>query len=252
MSVESKHTENDLATRLITEYRENGDRLVLERILALHTRILNSLVRRYVSSSEDSYHDLLQVGYVGLIKAVNDYKLDSTAKFSSYAYTRIDGELQHHFRDTGLIKRPRWARSLYSKISNATTRLTAELGRPPLVEEVAEEVNVSPEGVVEVMKLFSETDVSSLDEEREGGKEGPNLSAIKSLHYESFSLPVEDRILLEQGLESLSELQGRIVYLFFYKDLSQTEIGRRLGLPQRKISHIIASAVKKLSKQMHR
>jgi RNA polymerase sigma-B factor len=110
---------------------------------------------------------------------------------------------------------------------------------------LAREVNVTPEGVTEVMKLFLDTSICSLDEERDG-EQGLDLSAIKSLHYESFSLPIEDRIVLEQALESLTKLQGKVVYLFFYKDLSQTEIGKRLGLPQRKISDIIASAIKSL------
>lgn len=244
--------ENDRAIRLVEAYREKGDRRAVERIFAMHGRILNHIVRRYSSSSGESYEDLLQVGYVGLIKAVNGYKTDSKAKFSSYAYAMIDGELRHHFRDTALVKKPRWARSLYAKISESTTRLTGELGRPPLVEEIARDVNVASEGVMEVMKLFLDTNVSSLDApgaslDRE---EGPNLSAIKSLQYEAFSLPIEDRILLEQGLESLSELQQRVVYLFFYKDLSQTEIGKRLGLPQRKVSRIIASSTKSLKEKL--
>ena len=143
------------------------------------------------------------------------------------------------------MKKPRWARSLYSKISEATTRLTSDLGRPPLIEEIAREVNVTPEGIREVMRLFLDTNVCSLDGEHDGEDE-PDLSAIKSLHYENFSLPIEDRIALEQALESLTKLQGKVIYLFFYKDLSQTEIGKRLGLPQRKISDIIASSIKSL------
>ena len=235
--------------RLVEAYQENGDRGAMERICATHKGLLNGIVRRYASSSEEPYEDLLQVGYLGLIKAVNGYKTDSKAKFSSYAYLKIDGELRHHFRDTALLKKPRWARSLYSKISEASTRLTGELGRPPFVEEIAKEVNVAPDGVVEVMKLFLDTNVSSLDEERDDAQ-APDLSVIKSLTYETFSLPIEDRILLEQSLESLSELQRKVVHLFFYKDLSQTEIGKRLGLPQRKISHVITSATKKLFKSM--
>ncbi len=235
--------DNAGVVRLIEAYRENGDRRALERVFSLQGRILNHIVRRYSGTSGESYEDLLQVGYVGLIKAVNGYKTDSTAKFSSYAYSMIDGELRHHFRDTGLVKRPRWARSLYSQVSEATLRLTGELGRPPLPEEVASEVNVTPEGIVELMKLFLDTNVSSLDG---GDEEEPDLSAIKTVQYEAFSLPVEDRILLEQSLESLTELQRKVVYLFFYKDLSQTEIGRKLGLPQRKVSRIIASATRSL------
>jgi len=247
----TRRVENDRVVRLITACRENGDRRAIERLMDLHGRILNHVVRRYASSSTESYDDLLQVGYVGLLKAVQGYKLDSSAKFSSYAYSMIDGELRHHFRDTGLVKRPRWARSLYSRISEATSTLTSELGRPPLPEEVAREVNVTVEGVMEVMKLFLDTSVSSLDESfSRDGDEAPDLAAIKSIQYETFSLPVEDRIQLEQALESLSELQRKVVYLFFYKDLSQTEIGKMLGLPQRKISRIIASSARSLKDRL--
>ena len=248
----TRQTENDRVVRLIDAYRERGDRRALECVLAVHGKILNHVVRRYASSSGEPYEDLLQVGYVGLMKAINGYGTGYDARFSSYAYAMIDGELRHHFRDTALVKRPRWARSLYAKISESTTRLSGELGRPPLVEEIAGDVNVAPEGVVEVMKLFSDTNVASLDVSYNGsdGEEEPDLSAIKTLQYETFSLPIEDRILLEKGLESLSELQRRVVYLFFYKDLSQTEIGKALGLPQRKVSRIITSATKSLKENV--
>src|ERR671912_441431 len=233
----------DPVVSLIEAYRERGDRRAVEQILSMNVKILNHIVRRYASSSDESYEDLLQVGYVGMMKAIKGYRLDSGAKFSSYAYSMIEGEIKHHLRDTALVKRPRWARSLHAKVSEATRRLTAELGRQPLIEEVASEVNVTPEGVSELMKLFCDTDVLSLDA---GEDEEIDVSAIKSLRYETFSLPVEDRILLEQALESLTELQRKVVYLFFYKDLCQTEIGRKLGLSQRKTSRTVASAVKVL------
>jgi RNA polymerase sigma-B factor len=233
----------DPVVSLIEAYRERGDRRAVEQILSMNAKILNHIVRRYASSSNESYEDLLQVGYVGLMKAVNGYRLDSEATFSSYAYAMIEGEIKHHLRDTALVKRPRWARSLHARVSEATSKLTAELGRPPLIEEVASEVNVTPEGVSKLMKLFCDTDVLSLDA---GEGEEVDVSSIKSLRYETFALPVEDRILLEQALESLTELQRKVIYLFFYKDLCQTEIGRKLGLSQRKTSRTVASAVKVL------
>ena len=239
----AKRAANDPVVSLIETYRARGDRRAVEQILSMNIKILNHLVRRYASSSDEPYEDLLQVGYVGLIKAVNGYRLDSEAKFSSYAYSMIEGEIKHHLRDAALVKRPRWARSLHARVSEATSRLTLELGRPPLIEEVADEVNVTPEGVSELMKLFCDTDVLSLDA---GEDEEVDVSAIKSLRYETFSLPVEDRIMLEQALESLTELQRKVIYLFFYKDLCQTEIGRKLGLSQRKTSRTVASAVKVL------
>jgi RNA polymerase sigma-B factor len=228
---------------LIEAYRDRGDRRAVERILSMHAKLLNHVVGRYAARSEEPYEDLHQVACVGLMKAVNGYRLDSEAKFGSYAYSMIEGEIKHHLRDAVLVKQPRWARSLHAKVTEATTRLTAELGRQPLVEEVAGEVNIAPEGVSEVMRLFCDTDVMSLDA---GEDEEADISAIKSLRYETFSLPVEDRIALEQALESLSELQRKVVYLFFYKDLCQTEIGKKLGLSQRKTSRTVASAVKVL------
>jgi RNA polymerase sigma-B factor len=237
---------NGQVVRLLEAYRERGDRRAIERIISLNAKILNQLVIRYTNSSGELYEDLLQVGYVGLMKAINGYKADSEAKFSSYAYAMIEGELRHHLRDTALVRRPRWARSLYAKVAQASDRLTAELGRRPQIEEIAREVNVTPEGVAELLKLFSDTNVSSLD--GGGEQEEADVSAIKSLHYETFSLPVEDRIVLEQALESLSELQRKVVYLFFYKDLCQTEIGKKLGLSQRKTSRTVASALKVLKK----
>src|ERR687893_2984209 len=143
----------DPVVGLIEAYRERGDRRAVEQILSMNVKILNHVVRRYASSSDEPYEDLLQVGYVGMMKAINGYSLDSEARFSSYAYAMIEGEIKHHLRDTALVKRPRWARSLHAKVSEATGRLTAELGRPPLIEEVADEVTDTPEGVSEMMKL---------------------------------------------------------------------------------------------------
>src|ERR687896_1884840 len=129
MVIATRHTENDRVMGLVEAYREQDDQRAFERILTLHDKLLKSIVRRYAATSGEPYEDLLQVGYVGLIKAVNGYETGSKARFSSYAYSRIDGELQHHLRDTALMKKPRWARSLYSKISEAAPRLTYELGR---------------------------------------------------------------------------------------------------------------------------
>ena len=90
----------DPVVGLIEAYRERGDRRAVEQILSMNVKILNHIVRRYAASSDEPYEDLLQVGYVGMMKAVNGYRLDSEAKFSSYAYAMIEGEIKHHLRDT--------------------------------------------------------------------------------------------------------------------------------------------------------
>ena len=237
--IAARQDDEERTVRLLDAYRESGDVQAVEELLAMHERLLNHVVHRHAGSSGESYEDLLQVGYVGLTKAIQGYEAREGARFASYAYAMIDGEIRRHHRDSGILKRPRWARSLYSQISDATARLEGKLGRPPSVEEISEEANVTPEGIREVMKLFHETDAAFLEEE-------PDLSAIRSLRHESFALPVEDRIVLEHALDTLSELQQRVIYLFFYKDLTQTEIGKSLGMSQRKVSRTIAAATKTL------
>lgn len=226
---------------LVRAYRSTGDRRTLERIVEAHRGLLAHLAGRHASVSQEGYEDLLQVAHVGLLKAVRNFDEGLGAAFCTYAYTVVEGEIRHHLRDTGLVRRPRWARGLYWKVISATDRLEGELGRRPELEEIAEAVNVSPDGIVELMKLYGDTSVVSFDGAEEGGFDP---SAITSLRQESFTLPIEDRIVLEQALESLTELQRKVVYLFFYKDLTQTEIGKRLGCSQRKVSRVVASSLK--------
>lgn len=228
---------------LIRAYRQTGDRRAIETIVEVHRALLTHLAGRHARVSNETYEDLMQVAHVGLMKAAKNYEVGSGAEFATYAYAVVDGEIRHHLRDTALVKKPRWSRSLYFKVTTAAEQLEAELGRRPEIEEIAYQVNVSPEGIVELMKLYGDTSVVSLESAEE---DGVDLSAIRSIHHESFSLPIEDRIVLEQAIDSLTELQRKVVYLFFYKDLTQTEIGRKLSLPQRKISRVVASATSAL------
>ncbi len=236
----------DRTGRLLAAYRESNDRRALARLFAMHGGILRGVVLRYRDSSGESYEDLLQVGHVGLMKAVCGYEPGSRAKFSTYAHAMIEGEIRHHLRDSSPgMRRPRWARSLYAKVAKANAKLMAELGRPPLTEELAREVNVTPEGIEELMKLYFDTNVRSLDEEAEGSG-AADLSAIKSLHHETFALPIEDRIWLQEAMQSLSELQRKVLHHLYYEDLSQTETGEKLGLSQRKVSRIAAASIRRL------
>src|SRR5215213_6851299 len=98
-----KRAADDSVVGLIEAYRDRSDRRAVEHLLSMHAKILNHLVGRYAACSDEPYEDLLQVGYVGLLKAVNGYRLDSEAKFSSYAYSMIEGEIRHHLRDAALV-----------------------------------------------------------------------------------------------------------------------------------------------------
>src|SRR5215204_2563412 len=89
-----KRAADDSVVGLIEAYRDRGDRRAVERLLSMHARILTHLAGRYAARSEEPYEDLHQVGCVGLMKAINGYRPDSEAKFSSYVYSMIEGEIK--------------------------------------------------------------------------------------------------------------------------------------------------------------
>ena len=144
-------------------------------------------MRRGFDRGEATRRPSLRYAMGGLIKAVNDHETDTAARFRSYAYAvnrrRTPAPLQRH----GAGKASEVGTEPVLEDPEATTKLTGELGRPPLVEEIAKEVNVAPEGVVEMTRLFLNTNVSSPDEPgpSSGGEDEPNVSATKSLQYEA-------------------------------------------------------------------
>jgi RNA polymerase sigma-B factor len=169
--------------------------------------------------------------------------------FEAYARTVISGEISHYLRDLAPIMRvPRWYQTLNRRLHQAHERLTGSLQREPSVEELADEMNVTPEGVHEIVRLRDSYNLASLSDERQGGST-VQVDAIKSRRYLSFQLPVEDRIALDRAIERL-EAERNLIHLFFYKDLTQTEIARRLGFSQKHISRLLAQSLRKLKEDL--
>lgn len=214
-------------------------------IICKYLHLVPSVVRKFRDSGEP-FDDLIQVGYIGLIKAVNSFDRKYKVKFPTYAIHFITGEIRHYLRDKAdTIKKPRWLSGLSRRIAiYIETFLQAET-RLPTIAEIAHGINVSEEGVVEILKARSLTDVAALDESIAVGK-------IRSLRYETFRLPLEDSIALQQTVEKLKQIEQRVVYLFFYQDLTQTEIAKTMGVSQKKVSRLLQRAVDKLREIMTR
>jgi len=232
---------------MVEQFQKTRDPEVLERIIANNQGLLHATLRRF-SYFPDPYEDLLQVANLGLIKAVHRYDPSNGAVFSSYATAVVDGEVRHHLRDSVLMRQPRWLRRTEKRIEEASTELTRKLKRPPSLSELSEAVNISEQGILEIMRVYANVSLYSADDTitREQLQSGPDSSRISSRHYESFSLPIEDRIVVEEALNALSAFQKKIVYLLFYKDLTQAEVAEEMGLTQRKISRESAKALGRL------
>jgi len=116
------------ASSLIQAYGETGDRRTIEKIVEMHRGLISHLAGRHARTSDETYEDLMQVAHLGLMKAVRNYDDAPGAAFATYAYAVMEGEIRHHLRDTPMLKKPRWARGLYSRVTAATSRL--DLQRP--------------------------------------------------------------------------------------------------------------------------
>lgn len=228
-----------------TRSRELRDGLVV-RYMPLVKQISQQFAR-----SAGSRDDLEQVGYLGLIKAVERFDPGLGVPFEAYARTVVGGEISHYLRDLApALRVPRWYRTLNRRLHEAHDRLTSTLLREPSVDELAEEMNVTPEGVHEIIRLRDSYNLASLSDERTG-LPGVHIDSIKSRRYNTFQLPVEDRIALDRAIERLAEVERNLIYLFFYKDLTQTEIAKRLGFSQKHISRLLAQSLRKLKEDLH-
>ncbi len=238
--------ENRCNTELVRQYQQSRDPGLLGQIVERNQGLLHAVLGRF-SYFPDPYEDLLQVANLGLIKAVQRFDCSRGVEFSSYATAIVDGEVRHYLRDNVLLRQPRWLQKLEKQIEAASAELTRKLKRTPTLKEISREVNVTEDGVIEVLKTSAAARLHPVDDLPEGpGGHEPEAGRIHSLHYESFSLPVEDRILLEEALEALGAFHHKIIFLLFYRGLTQSEAAAAMGLSQRQVSRESAKALGRL------
>lgn len=234
----------DFAEYWATRSRKSRDDLVV-RFMPLVRQVAAQFVR--TSGSRD---DLEQVGYVGLIKSVERFDPAFGVPFEAYARTIVAGEISHYLRDLAPILRvPRWYRTLNRRMHEAHDRLSGRLHREPTIEELADEMNVKPDGVREILRLRDSYNLASLSDDGSNAH-ATRFDAIRSQRALSFQLPVEDRVALDRAIEKLAEVERSLIHLFFYKDLTQTEIARRLGFSQKHISRLLAQSLRKLKEDL--
>ncbi len=237
----------DTNERLLTVYAETRDPATLDEIVRRNQNLLHHILKRF-SYANEPYEDLLQVANLGLIKAAQRFDPMRGVRFSTYATAIVDGELRHHLRDSLLMRQPRWVKKLYHEIQEKSGELMHELGRPPTLPELSEALNVNEEGILEVMALYARLDLHSRNEpfDDEELTARADASRVHALRLESLALPIEDRIALYAALDKLSAFQRRLIYLLFFKDLTQHEVAEEMGLNQKKVSRESIKALDKL------
>jgi len=232
------------------DYWKTRSRELRDAIVVRHIPLVKQIAGSFARTTGQR-DDLEQVGYLGLIKAVERFDPGLGVPFEAYARTIIGGEIGHYLRDLApQLRLPRWYRTLNRRMHEAHDRLTGKLGREPNIDELAEEMNVTPDGVREILRLRDSYNLASLSDDGAGAA-ATQFEAIKSKRFQSFHLPVEDRIALDRAIDRLAEVERNLIYLFFYKDLTQTEIAKRLGFSQKHISRLLAQSLRKLKEDLH-
>ncbi len=233
--------------RLLAGYATSASPAVLDELVRRNQNLLHHILKRFTYADEP-YEDLLQVANLGLIKAAQRYDAARGVRFSTYATAIIDGELRHHLRDSLLLRQPRWVKKVYADIQARSAELMHKLGRPATVAELADALNIDEDGILEVMNLYARIDLHSQNEPYSGDDMDAvaDRQAMRSRRQESFALPIEDRIVLYDALDKLSGFQRRIVYLLFFKQLTQSEVAEELGLSQKKVSRESIKALTRL------
>jgi RNA polymerase sigma-B factor len=213
------------------EYREK----LVEQFIGL----VEFLARRFRNRGEP-LEDLVQVGTIGLLKAIERFDLDREVEFSTYATPTIVGELKRHFRDKGwAVRVPRRLQELHLELTKIVGHLGQELGRSPTVQEIAEAANVNEEQVLEGLEIAQAYNTASLDAPIDTD-DGGATSFVDQLGGDDEQLEnLEYRASLAPEMEKLPERERRILYYRFYKGMTQSEIADLLGISQMHVSRLL-------------
>ena len=232
-----------LEQRLFSHYRRTGDPAARAQLVERFLPLARSLARRYQHGAEP-LDDLMQVASLGLLKAIDRYDPERGIAFSSYAVPTIAGELKRHFRDHGWAMRvPRELQERALRVEREQQRLAVDLGRSPTAAEVAAALGVEVEQIVEARGAASGRHALSLDMPRDADDDEPAREiAAEELGFAA----AEDAATFERLAADLSEREREVLQLRFGEDLTQSEIGERVGCSQMHVSRLLRAALARL------
>jgi RNA polymerase sigma-B factor len=235
--------DRDHVRRLFRELREQPDDAIRQELIEAHLGLVEYLARRFAGRGEP-LEDLVQVGTIGLVKAVDRFDPDREVEFSTYATPTIVGELKRHFRDKGwAVRVPRRLQELNLQLGDIIGKLSQELGRSPTVAEMAAAAGTTQEEVLEGLDSAHAYSLVSLDAPT--GEE--DLTLHEQIGEEDDTLELlEYRASLVPLLDQLPPRERRMLYLRFFKGMTQSEIADKLGISQMHVSRLLAKTLSTL------
>ncbi|HEX6697885.1 MAG TPA: SigB/SigF/SigG family RNA polymerase sigma factor [Solirubrobacteraceae bacterium] len=231
---------------LFARYLDKRDPVDREMLVERFLPLARQLARRY-QRPEEPFDDLFQVACLGLVKAIDRFDLEREVAFSSYAVPTILGEIKRYFRDrTWSVRVPRDLQELALKVDRAVSELSLDLHRQPTVEEIGAKVGAEEEDVLEALEASGAYKATSLESPRGSEDDsGDTLGDTLGTEEHGFAL-AEDRATIEHLMRSITPREREVLHLRFAEDLTQAEIGERIGVSQMQVSRIIRQSVARL------
>ena len=226
-------------------YRTTGDRSVRNRLVEAHRGLAASIANDYRGRGVE-LDDLVQIAMLGTLKAFERFDPERGIPFSSFASRTVNGEIKRYFRDrTWAVRPPRSAQERHLDLRRARSGLSTQLGRAPTVAELAAQMGISTDEVLDALEAGAAYRATSLDARRTGDDDTSPLAERLSTG-EAPSRPVEMRVLVDQLLAALPPREAAIMRLRFYEDMTQSEIAEQLGISQMHVSRLMRRCLEEL------
>ena len=231
---------------LFRRFKEEGDMDAREKLVMSHLNLVRFIANKFKNRGEP-IDDLIQVGYLGLLKAIDRFDPSRGLEFTTFATPTIMGEIKRHFRDKGWsVRVPRRLQELSAKVNQATDTLTSQLQRSPTIAEIADYLDATVDEVLEAMESSSAYSSVSL-EAPSGADDDDTPSVIDRYAIEDSDLAfTDDRIIIEEALASFSPRERDVIEMRFLKGMTQIEIAEKLGISQVQVSRLLRRTLKKI------
>lgn len=233
----------DKNLQLISDYR-NGDSRAGEELTVLNKPLVRSIAQRFTGRGVDT-EELVEIGLMGLVKAINTFDFSRECAFSTYAVPLIFGEIRRFLRDDGMIKVSRENKRL-SAILNKERERRIMAGEPLGIADIAAAAGVSAQDAAEA--LFSTAPLRSLDEPAFDEDDGATL--MQTVSDEDETHRNFERLSLKLAIEKLSPIEKKIISLRYFRDYSQCEVARLVGMTQVKVSRTEKKILERLKKEI--
>jgi RNA polymerase sigma-B factor len=232
--------------RLLVRYHREGDPAAREQLVERFLPLARQLARRYQRGGEQ-LDDLIQVASLGLLKAIDRFDPARETAFSSFAVPTILGELKRHFRDKGWsVRVPRDLQEMAVRVDRIADEMSREVGRAPTPGEIAQRTGASLEQVLEAREASAAYRAVSLDRPRSDDEEdGDSYADAFGVEDPGFRL-AEDAATVDRLMRVLSDREREVLRLRFEEDLTQSEIGQRVGVSQMHVSRLIRQSIARL------